>query len=159
LAQTDKIANTVKKAGLQGFASWRSKDGVVWVLASISGSLEQNTKFISTNGNTPHGSIVAFRVEEANGKPVLMPDWVSRDLMNPAPPIIANGTVFAFARGDSSNHAILYALDATSGKELYSSGNAINTYAQLSGVSAGDGHVFLITHDNTLYSFGIPIEH
>jgi hypothetical protein len=26
-------------------------------------------------------------------------------------------------------------------------------------MSVGDGHVFFTTHDNTLYSFGIPLEH
>lgn len=159
LAQTNKIVNAAKGERVQGFASWRSQDGGLWVLASILGPIERNPKFNFANGNTPHGSIVAFRVEEMNGKPVLTPEWVSRDLMSPAPPAIANGIVFALAKGDASNHAILYALDAITGKELYSSGDAINAYTQSSGVSIGDGHVFLTTHDNTLYSFGIPMEH
>ena len=32
------------------------------------------------------------------------------------------------SRRDTSNHAMLYALDAATGKELYSSGDAIPTY-------------------------------
>jgi len=42
---------------------------------------------------------------------------------------------------------------------LYSSGDTVTTYAHLAGVSVGDGHAFFVTHDNTLYSFGIGIEH
>ncbi|MGC2257533.1 MAG: hypothetical protein WA594_04465, partial [Candidatus Sulfotelmatobacter sp.] len=81
------------------------------------------------------------------------------DLKNPAPPAIANGVVFALDGGGGSSHATLYALDAATGKELYSSGDAIGTYTHLAGMSIGDGHVFFTTHDNTLYSFGIPLEH
>ncbi len=129
------------------------------MLASISGPVERDVKFANTNGPAPHGSIVAFKVEEKDGHTVLTPGWISRDLINPAPPAIANGVVFALAGGDASTHATLYALDAATGKQLYSSGDAIETYTHLAGMSVGDGHVFFTTHDNTLYSFGIPMEH
>ena len=92
------------------------------------------------------------------GKLSLTPAWISRDLVNPAPPAIANGVVFAL-EGGSVRHATLYALDAATGKQLYSSGDAIGTSTHLAGMSVGDGHVFFTTHDNTLYSFGIPLEH
>jgi hypothetical protein len=29
----------------------------------------------------------------------------------------------------------------------------------MAGVAVGDGHAFFVTHDNTLYSFGIGMEH
>jgi outer membrane protein assembly factor BamB len=102
---------------------------------------------------------VAFKVEEKDGHIVLTPGWISRDLKNPAPPVIANEVVFALDGGDKSTHATLYALDAATGKELYSSRDEIGTYTHLAGMSVGDGHVFFTTHDNTLYSFGIPLEH
>ncbi len=89
----------------------------------------------------------------------MTPVWSSRDLVNPAPPVITNGVVIALSEGDAGTHATLYALDATTGKELYSSGDSIPTYAHLSGVAVGDGHAFFTTHDNTLYSFGIELEH
>jgi outer membrane protein assembly factor BamB len=111
------------------------------------------------NGAAAHGSIVAFKVEEKEGKTVLTPAWSSRDLVNPAPPVIANGVVIALSEGDAKNHATLYVLDADTGKELYSSGDAISTYAHLAGVAVGDGHAFFVTHDNMLYSFGIGMEH
>ena len=37
-------------------------------------------KFAGTNGSVPHGSIVAFKVEDKDGHPVLTPAWISRDL-------------------------------------------------------------------------------
>jgi outer membrane protein assembly factor BamB len=67
--------------------------------------------------------------------------------------------VFALDEGNASTHATLYALDAATGKQLFSSGDAIHTYSHLAGMSLGDGHVFFTTHDNTLYSFGLPLEH
>ncbi len=159
LAESDRISKATKSGAWEGLATWRDKPGVVWVYVSISGPVEGDVKFANTNGSAPHGSIIAFKVEEQNGKTVLTPSWISRDLTNPAPPAIANGVVFALAGGETSSHATLYALDAATGKELYSSGDAIQTYTHLSGMSVGSGHVFFTTHDNTLYSFGIPMEH
>jgi outer membrane protein assembly factor BamB len=159
LAQTDKVAKSAKRGAWESLASWQDKSGALWVLASIVGPVAPDVKFAANNGPAPHGSIVAFKVEEKDGHTVLTPAWISRDLKNPAPPAIANGVVFALDGGSASAHATLYALDATTGKELYSSGDAIETYTHLAAMSVGDGHVFFTTHDNTLYSFGIPLEH
>ena len=159
LAQTDRISRGAKSGAWESLASWQDKAGAVWVFASISGAVERELKFADENGSAPHGSIVAFKVEEKDGKTVLTPSWISGDLTNPAPPAIANGVVFALAGGNASTHATLYALDAATGKQLYSSGEAIQTYTHLSGMAVGGGHVFFTTHDNTLYSFGIPMEH
>ncbi len=159
LAQTDRVAKSPKRGAWQSLATWQDKAGASWVFASIVGPVAPDAKFATANGSAPHGSIVAFKVEEKDGRPVLTPSWVSRDLKSPAPPAIANGVVFALDGGGGSAHATLYALDAATGKELYSSGDAIDTYTHLAGMSVGDGHVFFTTHDNTLYSFGIPLEH
>jgi hypothetical protein len=159
LAQTEKVAKGAKRGAWEGLASWQDKSGALWVMASIVGPLAPDMKFPASNGPAPHGSIVAFKLEEKDGHTVLTPSWASRDLTNPAPPAIANGVVFALDGGSASTHATLYALDAATGKELYSSGDAIETYTHLAGMSVGDGHVFFTTHDNTLYSFGIPLEH
>jgi hypothetical protein len=158
LAETAKISKA-KSDSSDGLASWQDANGTAWVLASVSGPVDAGAKFATTNGPAPHGSIVAFKVEEQNGKTVLTPGWISRDLTNPAPPVIANGVVIALSQGDAATHAKLYVLDATTGKELYTSGDAIPTYAHLTGVAVGDGHAFFTTHDNTLYSFGIALEH
>ena len=44
------------------------------------------------------------------------------------------------------------------GKELWTSGKTITSFAR-AGLSAGGGQVYLVTYDNTLYAFGIPLEH
>jgi outer membrane protein assembly factor BamB len=159
LAQTGKLSKGAKRGAWEGLATWQDKSGAYWVLASIEGPVEPDVKFTNNNGPATHGSIVAFKVEEQDGHTTLTPGWISRDLINPAPPVIANGVVFALEGGNASGHATLYALDAATGKQLYTSGDAIQTYSHLAGVSVGDGHVFFTTHDNTLYSFGIPLEH
>ncbi len=159
LAQTAKISKAAKRGDWESLASWQDKSGAFWVLASISAPVEGDVKFAHTNGSAPHGSVVAFKVEEKDGHTVLTPSWISRDLINPAPPAIANGVVFALAGGNASTHATLFALDAATGNSLYTSGDSIETYTHLAGMSVGDGHVFFTTHDNTLYSFGIPMEH
>jgi outer membrane protein assembly factor BamB len=159
LAQTGKLSKGAKRGAWESLASWQDKSGTIWVLASVTGPVEPDVKFVGNNGPATHGSVVAFKVEEKDGHTVLTPDWISRDLINPAPPAIANGVVFALEGGNTSGHATLYALDAATGKQLYTSGDAIQTYSHLAGVSVGDAHVFFTTHDNTLYSFGIPLEH
>jgi outer membrane protein assembly factor BamB len=158
LASTPPIAKAEEKA-VAALASWQDKEGTGWVLASVPGPVEDAVKFANSNGAAPHGSIVAFKLEENAGKITLVPAWVSRDLVAPAPPVVANGLVIALSQGDSSTHAVLYVLDAETGKELHSTGDEIKTYAHMAGVAVGDGHAFFVTHDNTLYSFGIGIEH
>ena len=158
LFQTPVISKS-EGAAWGGMANWQDADGNSWVLASVAGSLNAGVKFGTGNGPAPHGSIVAFKVEAQDGKTMLVPAWSSRDLVNPSPPVVVNGVVIALSEGNAKTPAKLYVLDAATGKELYASGAEIDTYAKMSGVSAGDSHVFFTTHDGTLYSFGIGMEH
>jgi hypothetical protein len=52
----------------------------------------------------------------------------------------------------------LFASDAGTGKNLYSSGNAISSSARIPELAVANGHVCLATSDRTLWCFGIPIE-
>ena len=52
----------------------------------------------------------------------------------------------------------LVLLDAATGKTMWSSGTRITSFAR-GGLSAGGGQVYLVTYDNHLYAFGIPMEH
>jgi outer membrane protein assembly factor BamB len=52
---------------------------------------------------------------------------------------------------------VLYAFDAATGKEVWTSGKTITTTAQ-GGLSAGAGVIYVPTTDATLYAFGFPIE-
>lgn len=165
---TPKYSNAGAPGGL---ATWES-DGTRWVLAPAVGSAHPGMK-VAANGPVTNGSIVAFKLVDAGGKLSLEPAWASRDLTSPATPLIFNGVVFVLSTGEhrpasssagsaqrakASAPAVLYALDPGTGKELWSSGKTIASFAR-GGLSAAAGQVYLVTFDNTLYAFGIPMEH
>jgi hypothetical protein len=158
LFETAPVAGPGAKHSWDGFATWQDKNGTAWVFASVSTEVISNDSSLKRNGPTPHGAIVAFKVDDTE-KLTLRPVWISQDMVNPAPPRIANGVVVALSGGDASTHATLYMLNASTGEELFSSKNEISASAELSGVSVGDGHAFFTDRDNVLYSFGIGLEH
>jgi hypothetical protein len=159
-------------------ASWEDEKGTRWVLAPVWGPLHSEMKFPIANGDAPHGSVGAFKVEEQNGKTVLAPAWVSRDFFIPSPPVIVNGVVFVISSGEyvrqsndnngtlwnaqqrveRSTHATLYALDAETGKELWDSGDTVTSFTHFAGLAVANGRVYFSTYDNTVYAFGFPIE-
>ena len=51
--------------------------------------------------------------------------------------------------------AKLYALDATTGKELYSSGDQIGSFLHQAGIALAGGRVIFGTFDGTIYCFGL----
>jgi outer membrane protein assembly factor BamB len=65
----------------------------------------------------------------------------------------------AAQRAQKSHHAVLYALDASTGRELWSSGTTITSFARGIGPSGGDGQIYVTTYDGMLYAFGVPLEH
>ncbi|MCM3881897.1 MAG: hypothetical protein ND807_17455 [Vicinamibacterales bacterium] len=139
VSRSEPVAATAPNSGL---ATWEDSDGTRWVLASA------GTK------------VLAFRFVDRNGTPALQQAWSSRDIATPAPPIVINGVVFALASGGPrSGPAVLYAIDGRSGKDLWNSGSAITSFVRSGGLSGGDGQVYVPTYDNTLYAFGIPLEH
>jgi outer membrane protein assembly factor BamB len=137
-------------------SSWQETTGAAWILAAVTGPVSAELKLPATNGSAPSGSIMAFKVEDRDGKPILTPAWVSRDIASPLSPVIANGIVFALSSGP---RATLYALDAATGKELYSSHNLVNGPASLAGLTVANGRVYFGTQDGTLYAFGMYMEH
>ncbi len=44
------------------------------------------------------------------------------------------------------------------GRDVWNSGTTITSFAR-GELSAGGGQVYLVTYDNHLYAFGIPLEH
>jgi outer membrane protein assembly factor BamB len=118
---------------------------------------------------------VALKVEEEIGIYRLTPAWMSRDMYRAEPPVVANGVVYAYGNGEyteqafpdrglfdnsplrisRSTHAVVYALDPETGKELYSSGDQITSFSHFSGLSVANGRVYLGTYDSTLYCFGL----
>ena len=173
LYDTPPVAGT--QGGIWGgLSSWQDMDGTRWVLAPVWGALNPELKIPGANAASA-GSIVAFKVEDQNGAPALTPVWASRDMSSPEPPVIASGVVFALSSGEfnrsvtrsgeiderpkSGTRAILYALDAATGKELYSSRNQITGPAALTGLTLANGRVYFGTMDGTVYGFGMYMEH
>ncbi len=79
------------------------------------------------------------------------PVWTSTALPNPASPVIANGMVFTLSEG------VLVAMDAITGKQLYSSGNATHVSTTTDSLAIANGHIFFVS-GNVLFCFGFPIE-
>jgi outer membrane protein assembly factor BamB len=164
LYQTPRIAAEVWGS----LSSWMDAEGTRWILAPVWGPLDSSLKSSIGNGPAPNGSVVAFKIEEQSGKPVLTPAWISRDLSSPMPPVVASGVVFALSAGEfnrqiqrpkGSTHATLYALDAATGKELYSSRNLVTAPASLTGMTVANGRVYFGAIDGTFYAFGMYMEH
>jgi outer membrane protein assembly factor BamB len=101
--------------------------------------------------------IVTFKLTEQGGKPAFQAGWTSPDIASPLPPLVVNGVLFAAARGKGAVPGVLYALDAATGKPLWTSGRAITSTIQ-GGLTAGAGTVFVPGSDSTLYAFGFGIE-
>ncbi len=155
-------------------ATWQAKDGVRWLLAATSSGPTPGTGFSTGNGTVNNGAIVAWKIVERNSALSLEPGWVSRDMLSPLPPMIINGVVFAISSGEfrsddgnitaaqraqRSSPAVLYALDAATGKTLWDSGKTIASFVHSGDLSGGAGQLYLETYDHTLYAFGFPIEH
>ena len=157
------------------FASWEDSKGTRWLYAPAWGPVGPDAlPFPIANGPIPNGSVMAFKLEDKDGKFNLAPAWTSRDLNVPEPPVIANGIVFALSNGESvvqatddgrimnteqrlkaaPGRAVLYAFDSETGKELYNSGEQINGIAHFSGIAVANGHIYVTTFDSTVYSFG-----
>jgi hypothetical protein len=130
--------------------------GTRWIFASISGA--SKIRFANANGAAPTGSIVAFKVEDQGGKPALVAVWSSRDMISPAAPAVTNGLVFALStgQGKTPKNAVLYALDSSTGKEIWSSGSTATSYAT-GGLAIDASIVLFATHDSQVHAYGIPI--
>jgi hypothetical protein len=123
--------NFATKGFSGAFSTWEDSAGTRWLYAPAWGSPTSKTKFPIQYGETPHGSVMAFKVELACEKPSLTPVWNSVDISVPTPAVIANGMIFAMADGDyapqfgsggnllnaqeglaKTGHATIYVLDA-----------------------------------------------
>ena len=157
LAVSDKFSSGTATAG-SGLAAFEDQ-GTTWIVATAFGS--------------PTARVVAFKLADQAGKLSLTPVWQSRDLVSPLAPIVVSGMVFAVSSGEyrgtataltgaqraqRSVPAVLYVLDAATGKQMWSSGSTITSFAR-AGLSAGGGQAYVVTYDNHLYAFGIPMEH
>jgi outer membrane protein assembly factor BamB len=102
--------------------------------------------------------MIGFRLEEQGGQPVFTKAWTSKSMDAPAPPVTANGLVFALATGNGSKRAVLSALDGATGSELYSSGTMASTWVHGSGLAVANKRIYFTTHDNTVYCLGFFVD-
>lgn len=107
LYQSPRLGNDTQDFQAQGvwgtLATQVSANGDRWLYTPMWGAPGKSApKFPMTNGDAPSGSIMAFKVAEENGKPVLQPQWISRDLNLASPPVVANGIVYALQTAESA---------------------------------------------------------
>ena len=164
-------------AGVWGaLSTWEETNGTRWVLMPFWGPKHSQFKAPIEHGEVVQGAIAAFTLEDKNGKVQLSPAWVSRNMHLAEPSVIANGVVFGYGSGEDatqatpdiglayntaanraahSTHATLYALDARTGEELWSSGDQITSFNHFTSMSVANGRVYIGTYDGKLYAFGV----
>jgi outer membrane protein assembly factor BamB len=147
---------TSDKATIRGgFTTWEDAEGNRFLTVPVWGAPNSALKSTATSGAATNGAIVTLKIEDQNGKLALTPIWTSRDLKSPVPPVTTSGVVFALS---TAGKGVLYAFDAATGKELYTSGTQVHAPASLAGMTLANGRLFFTTTDNTMYAFGIFME-
>lgn len=157
-------------------ATWEDEDGTRYILMPFWGPKHSRFKAPIEHGEVVQGAVAAFKLVPGPGGPRLRPAWISRNMVNADPVAIAGGVVFAYGNGEdtvqasvdiglaynraanriaASTHATLYALDARTGRELWSSGDQITTFNHFTSLSVANGRVYIGTFDGTLYCFGL----
>jgi outer membrane protein assembly factor BamB len=123
------------------------------------------------------GGVAALTVSQVGGKWQFVPKWLSEDMNMAEEALIANDIVFTYSSGENTNqaavdqawdakpvtgnriakssHATIYALDAQTGKTLWSSGDQITSFNHFSGITVANGRIYIGTYDGTMYCFGI----
>jgi outer membrane protein assembly factor BamB len=197
-------------------STWVDAKGQRWVLVPMEGPPAKDTaaSFKTSYGTVVNGSVMAFQVKVQNGKPVLVPAWMSHDLDLPGMPVVANGVVYVLGTGDRARdafrgarpggpvrglfagpqnqvnvgepgadrdaawlssqqeaggqtpgrrfsggidltHAVIYALDAETGKEIYSSRDLIDSWNHYGGMALSGGRLYVSGYDGRVYAFGV----
>jgi mono/diheme cytochrome c family protein len=155
---------------------WKDAAGQTWLYVPSWGEPTEAAKFPISYGAVKNGSMMAFKVVAgADHKPILQPAWISSDIAVPTPAAIAGGVLFVLGTGENTQqvlngnigqlledrqsratgHAILYALDARTGKQLWSSADTMTGWTHFSGLAIGDGKIFATTRDGAIYAFGL----
>ena len=179
----DAALGTEPGQGMWGaLATYQNPEGRRFLYLPMWGPPSKNAPaFHNNNGAIPNGSIMAFELTMDGGKPSLVAQWTSPDMIVPDPPTVANGVVFAIRTGEQTLQAqklppgaprptaasgavfrstpvsnlVLYAFDAETGKQLYSSKDTIKGWTHFSTPVVAMGKVFVVTHDAKVYAFGL----
>jgi len=133
----------------KALAAWVDADGSTYIAEPFAGPGPSGA---ASNGTVTSGGVVALKLSDSDS---LSPAWVSGDIASPLPPIVVNGVLFSASKSPA---AVLYALDASSGKQFWSSGKTIASPAGVAPLWVGAGQVYLAASDNTVYAFGFSEE-
>lgn len=165
-------------------AVWEDKAGQLFVALPFLGPLSNGFKAPVEIGKPQLGGVATFRVDLNAGKWHLTPLWTYGDIDQADEAIYANGILFVNAAGEdtyqqqpdraweeqpykmvegrgsgtriaNSRRAAIYALDAATGKLLWSSGSTITSWNHGSGMTAVNGKAYIGTFDGALYCFGV----
>jgi outer membrane protein assembly factor BamB len=164
--------------------TYETADGKRFLYVPMWGPPSKNAPaFPARAGAAPHGSIMAFQVIAQSDRVSLLPQWISPDMIVPDPPVVANGVLFAIQTGEQTiqspdfvhgtqdeinhnplsakyrstpvNNLVLFAFDAETGKQLYSSEKIIPDWVHFSEPVVALGKVFVVSHDAHVYAFGL----
>jgi outer membrane protein assembly factor BamB len=162
-----------------GGATWQNANGDRYLYIPMWNAPAKNAPaFPHTNGDVSQGSIMAFQVIENDDKYSLQPAWISGVNQAPDSPAVANGVVFAVGTGEQTmqnpghkiirdryeaaklrntpvGHQILYAFDAETGKQLFSSQDTLTSWDHFSQPVIAHGEVFVVSYDGHVSAFGL----
>lgn len=173
-----------QSAGVWGApAAWVDAAGAQWLAVPFWGAVSRTFHAPVEYSRPKTGGVAAFKLEQAQGKWKLVPQWLSRDIYNAEEAVVAGGVLFTYASGEDtrqsgterrwdetgpvksgggtagriahSTHIVAYALDAATGKELWSSGDQVKSFSHFSGLTAVNGKLYIPSFDGTLYCFGV----
>ena len=183
LYASPKLGNdtdTLEQFGIWGGdATWQNAAGDRYIYVPMWNAPSKDAPtFPHVNGDVSQGSIMAFQVIDNDDKFSLQPAWISGVVEAPDSPAVANGVVFAVGTGEQTlqnpghhiirdrfaaakvrntpvGHQILYAFDAETGKQLYSSENVLTSWDHFSQPVISHGEVFVVSYDGHVSAFGL----
>ncbi|MBA2590206.1 MAG: PQQ-binding-like beta-propeller repeat protein [Alphaproteobacteria bacterium] len=177
----DEKTGTDPGRGVWGAISSAEVNGKRFVYLPMSGHPSKDAPtFPGTNGPIPNGTVMAFQIVSDAGKISAVPAWTGNDMIMPDPPVVANGVVYALSTGGQAlqngakpgdprmpydvsavlrstpvGNMTLYAYDAESGKQLWSSGKTLTDWVHFSEPVVALGKIFVATHDGHVVAFGL----
>jgi outer membrane protein assembly factor BamB len=107
---------------------------------------------VPDNVAVANGVVYAVQTGEQTAQHISNPEGHGRSVNGEPPETIASLARF---RSTPLAPMALYALDAKTGKELYSSGKLLTNWVHFSQPAVAAGKVFLVSHDAHVYAFGL----
>ena len=177
----DEKTGTDPSRGVWGAIATYENNGRRYLYLPLYGHPSKDAPvFPVTNGPREDGSVMAFEVKNDAGKISVVPVWSSTNMVMPDPPVVANGVVYALSTGGQAmqngahpgdprmpydvssvlrstpvGNMTLYAYDAESGKQLWSSGKTMTDWVHFSEPVVALGKIFVATHDAHVLAFGL----